>query len=342
MTALARMHPRHLRPLLLAGVSLGSALALLAPSAGACISEDLDASGAVDGADLGRLLAEWGPSGGLGPADLDGSGEVDAADLGLLLAAWGDVPSSACLALTGVSPASGSLGTEVTLAGTFPDPNFLNYSLVALGSWGVVVPFEVTAVSSSSLTARVGPFPAGTTSGTFAVTLGLGSQIPADQLPTGFDYAGPAWVWNATGDSVLSTVEFHFDAPASPIDGTYFGSVSETGLVVTVTGDCAANTEFGMWIDARQDGADAHNTVDTSFAAVALRLPPATLQQSQDTLSCAQALCDLINAIYLAQSPNPIQGDCTIQLPAEGFTLGSYVDSVDATSGAFVIRGTPG
>ncbi|MCA9283997.1 MAG: hypothetical protein KDA22_02190 [Phycisphaerales bacterium] len=47
---------------------------------------DLDGDGAVDGADLGELLSQWG---GAGSADLDGSGTVDGADLGVLLAAWG-------------------------------------------------------------------------------------------------------------------------------------------------------------------------------------------------------------------------------------------------------------
>lgn len=46
---------------------------------------DLDASGTIDGADLGILLAEWG---GLGASDLDGSGMVDGADLGLMVANW--------------------------------------------------------------------------------------------------------------------------------------------------------------------------------------------------------------------------------------------------------------
>ena len=50
---------------------------------------DIDASGAVDGADLGVLLSSWGSS---GPADLDLSGIVDGADLGMLLSAWGGCP----------------------------------------------------------------------------------------------------------------------------------------------------------------------------------------------------------------------------------------------------------
>lgn len=48
-------------------------------------AEDLDGSGVVDGADLGRLLAGWSTPGG----DINGSGTTDGADLGMLLAAWG-------------------------------------------------------------------------------------------------------------------------------------------------------------------------------------------------------------------------------------------------------------
>ena len=50
----------------------------------AAVGPDLNGDGAVDGADLGLLLAAWGQPGG----DLDGSGTTDGADLGLLLAAW--------------------------------------------------------------------------------------------------------------------------------------------------------------------------------------------------------------------------------------------------------------
>ena len=48
--------------------------------------EDLNCSGAIEGADLGVLLGNWGSS---GASDLDGSGVTDGADLGMLLAAWG-------------------------------------------------------------------------------------------------------------------------------------------------------------------------------------------------------------------------------------------------------------
>ncbi len=48
---------------------------------------DVNADGAVDGADLGLVIAAWGTAGG--PADVDGSGVVDGADIGLVIAHWG-------------------------------------------------------------------------------------------------------------------------------------------------------------------------------------------------------------------------------------------------------------
>lgn len=62
-----------------------TALGPVAPAAG-----DLDADGVVDGADLGALLAQWGPCETPGSciADLDLDGTIDGADLGVLLANW--------------------------------------------------------------------------------------------------------------------------------------------------------------------------------------------------------------------------------------------------------------
>lgn len=52
--------------------------------------EDLTGDHAVDGADLGVLLASWGPCENFaGAADLNSDGMVSGADLGALLAAWG-------------------------------------------------------------------------------------------------------------------------------------------------------------------------------------------------------------------------------------------------------------
>ena len=52
---------------------------------------DLDGSGAIDGGDLGAILAGWGPCSGCA-ADLSGDGLVDGVDLGQFLAVWGPCP----------------------------------------------------------------------------------------------------------------------------------------------------------------------------------------------------------------------------------------------------------
>ncbi|MCH2162250.1 MAG: hypothetical protein MK085_10300 [Phycisphaerales bacterium] len=49
---------------------------------------DFTGDGVVDSADLGILLAYWGPKPNNG--DINGDGVTDAADLGLLLSMWGD------------------------------------------------------------------------------------------------------------------------------------------------------------------------------------------------------------------------------------------------------------
>jgi hypothetical protein len=50
-----------------------------------CVAADLNCDGAVNGDDLGRLLAQWGTS---GSADLNGDGVVNGEDLGQLLGSW--------------------------------------------------------------------------------------------------------------------------------------------------------------------------------------------------------------------------------------------------------------
>ena len=50
---------------------------------------DLNGDRAVNGFDLGLLLAAWGTNGQPGGADLNGDGTVNGFDLGLMLSAWG-------------------------------------------------------------------------------------------------------------------------------------------------------------------------------------------------------------------------------------------------------------
>lgn len=54
---------------------------------------DINATGTVDGQDLGILLAGWGPCGTAAcAADINGDDTVDGIDLGTLLAGWGACP----------------------------------------------------------------------------------------------------------------------------------------------------------------------------------------------------------------------------------------------------------
>ena len=57
-----------------------------------CVDADLFRDFNVDGADLGILLAQWGPNTPLTVSDINDDGIVDGADLGLLLSFWGACP----------------------------------------------------------------------------------------------------------------------------------------------------------------------------------------------------------------------------------------------------------
>ena len=59
------------------------------PDSCECIA-DLFADGAVNGADLGALLSQWGPASPTTVSDMNRDGIVDGADLGFLLVSWGD------------------------------------------------------------------------------------------------------------------------------------------------------------------------------------------------------------------------------------------------------------
>ena len=57
-----------------------------------CTNADLFRDFNVNGADLGILLSQWGPSTSLTVSDLNRDGVVDGSDLGLLLSFWGPCP----------------------------------------------------------------------------------------------------------------------------------------------------------------------------------------------------------------------------------------------------------
>jgi hypothetical protein len=70
------------------GAARAARLIVEATDGPACAPADLNCDGAVNGDDLGELLAAWGPCDACA-ADLNGDGAVNGDDLGSLLASWG-------------------------------------------------------------------------------------------------------------------------------------------------------------------------------------------------------------------------------------------------------------
>jgi chitinase len=105
----------------------------------ACVG-DLDGDGAVDGADLGVLLGQWG-----GPAssaaDLNGDRAVDGVDLGALLGAWGECPPQKVI--VGYWIEWGIYGRNYQPADTpFDKVTHLNYAFADISTVGRVVPYD--------------------------------------------------------------------------------------------------------------------------------------------------------------------------------------------------------
>lgn len=81
--SLPRLGTSPLRAAIIGAATIGSIAVADCPG-------DLDGSGAVNGTDLGLILAAWNSANAT--ADLNGDGLVDGADMGMLFAAWGDCP----------------------------------------------------------------------------------------------------------------------------------------------------------------------------------------------------------------------------------------------------------
>jgi len=76
------------KPLLLVAHEISGTLAIYQIDGICDGAGDLNADCAVDSADLGVLLSNWGACSGACPADINGDGSVDSADLGILLTNW--------------------------------------------------------------------------------------------------------------------------------------------------------------------------------------------------------------------------------------------------------------
>jgi formylglycine-generating enzyme required for sulfatase activity len=173
----------------------------VAMEAGAQCTADLTGNGIVDGADLGTVLAYWGPR-SQDPtsiaSDLNGDGLIDGADLGNLLANWGPCQST----ITSITPSQGLVlgGTQVTISGTY------------LGStssvrFGDIPATQFTVVNASTVQATT---PAGA--------------------------AGPATVHLTTAAGVITAAQTFTYMPASVSSIVPNQGVAAGGTLITITG----------------------------------------------------------------------------------------------------------
>lgn len=322
---------------LIAAAAVAFALTLSAPtSAGVCLAQDLDENGTVDGADLGLLLAAWGEQGGFGPADFDSSGAVDGADLGLLLANHTLGAEATCLAITGISPATAAPGQTVHIQGTFPDTNYLDYCAVAITRDGTVIPFDVTNRTSTQLTATVGPVPPGTPVGTVMVGLG-GGTLGIPGWPPGLrGQFNNVWTWLASGPGLTSNVEFTPNVPPQvQIAGTFYGSIVNGQLQLTLSGDCANNTSFAIWVRAHHNG---NGTSGDPYVGYDCYIPSVSIQGSTPELACASQICGAVQTAFVNHLPNPIFVNCNTSSVSGGTKLTLSISAGSIDWGMFVVE----
>jgi len=317
-------------------LSIGAMFITAPVSAAGCIPEDLNGDGVVDGADLGILLESWGRA---GIADFNNDGVVDGADLGILLEAWGDVPPSACLRVDAVVPTSAAPGDTVTILGTFPDPDPLNYCAVALDENGGVIPFRVIEAAPDALTVLVEPYAPDVGQGTVMVGLGNGwtggGTIMVDdwQMPTGY------WSWAADGPGVEGQdVVFDPIHAAAGVGTIYYGSLVNGELCVTIDGDCPAGTLFRIWPRAHHYG---DGTPDDPYVGYDCLIPCLEIQADLSAFDCALAICAAIEAAYLAHQPNPIVINCTVTQTPTGVKLTLSLPGLTIDWGMFNIEVLP-
>ncbi len=157
MQLVSRSSDHGSRRLLVTVIAASLSAFALAGSPGCPCVGDLNADGVVDGADLGTILAQWGPCVGCS-GDLNGSGIVDGADLGILLSAWGpcDGPplNDECVDAIQVVGFSGTANVFCTLNATSNGPVFTAPCGVP-GFDGIFDDVWYTVVSPSTATLQI-------------------------------------------------------------------------------------------------------------------------------------------------------------------------------------------
>lgn len=209
-----------------------------------CIG-DLYEDGRVDGADLGALLAYWGPVTGTAPsirADLNSDGAVDGNDLGVLLGKWGACPI--------VVP------SWATLLEALPDPAVVTNPALRQAIVGTGLAWRVRHTATQIEMLLVPP-------GTFRMGCSASPQYPcdADEFPShDVTLANPFYIgryevtqtqWTDAIASNPSRFQGLADSPNRPVEQVSFNAVqgflAGTGLRLPTEAEweyaCRAGTD---------------------------------------------------------------------------------------------------
>jgi formylglycine-generating enzyme required for sulfatase activity len=228
------------------------------PGLPACCIGDIVSDRRIDGADLGTLLAYWGPRTAAAfsiASDLDGSGHVDGADLAALLSNWGACPASS------VPPWATLLETQPDPA-VVTDPN-LRAAIVATG-----LPWRVrdTGTGIEMLLVPPGAFQMGCSQGSNNHPCN-GLELPVHAVTiTQPYYLGRYEVTQGEWQQQAGTNPSYFrgfeDSPSRPVDSvTWMAAQSfgvATGLRLPTEAEwelaCRAGTATAFYNGTNNDG----------------------------------------------------------------------------------------
>jgi formylglycine-generating enzyme required for sulfatase activity len=227
----------------------------LAMEAGAQCTGDLNGNGTVDGADLGSMLAYWGPR-TQDPfsiaADLDSDALINGADLGILLANWGACPI----------PAWG------TVIDAQPDPTVVTDPTLRAAIQAAGLPWRVrdTATGIEMLLIPPGTFQMGCIMGSNQYTY-CGGERPVHQvtLTTAF-YLGRYELTQSQWVAKMGSNPSGYQGSSRPVDSVTWNAVqgflSATGMRLPTEAEweyaCRAGTQTPFY-----NGSTDDNTLGT-------------------------------------------------------------------------------